>query len=370
MSDIQLHMDSKPLQRSSNIELYRIIVMFLIVAHHFVVNSGMTAENMPLVTNPFSASSIFLWIFGMWGKIGINCFVMITGYFMSKSRITLRKFLKLLLWVYFYKIVIYALFVSFGKEDLGITRLIQVVMPVWNFESNFVECYLVFFLTIPFWNILINNMSRLQHGSLILLAVVVYSILGNIPGFEVRFNYITWFGIIYLIASFLRIYPVKISSRQWQLLCVCSILLAIGSVLILNKLQLYVGAYAMVVDSNKILPVLCAVTSFMVFKNWNLPYNKFVNKVALSVFGVILIHGNSDAMRQWLWHDVFDVMGYGKALGGVFPMVLYSFGVTILVFSVCIIIDMVRLRFIEKPLFRYLDKKFDFLTDKYIISWQ
>lgn len=28
-------------QRSSNIELYRILVMLLIVAHHYVVNSGL-----------------------------------------------------------------------------------------------------------------------------------------------------------------------------------------------------------------------------------------------------------------------------------------------------------------------------------------
>lgn len=31
-------------QRNSNLELYRIIVMLLIVAHHYVVNSGMMEE--------------------------------------------------------------------------------------------------------------------------------------------------------------------------------------------------------------------------------------------------------------------------------------------------------------------------------------
>ena len=72
---------SKPKQRDSNIELYRILVMFMIVAHHYVVNSGLIDV---MKESPTSPNSIFFYLFGMWGKTGINCFVMITGYFMCK----------------------------------------------------------------------------------------------------------------------------------------------------------------------------------------------------------------------------------------------------------------------------------------------
>ena len=43
-------------QRNSNLELYRIIVMLLIVAHHYVVNSGMMPE---LEKDPLSAKRIY-----------------------------------------------------------------------------------------------------------------------------------------------------------------------------------------------------------------------------------------------------------------------------------------------------------------------
>ena len=79
-------------ERNSNLELYRIIVMLLIVAHHYVVNSGLMSV---MKEEPLHIQSIFLYLFGMWGKTGINCFVMITGYFMCKSHISLRKFMKL-----------------------------------------------------------------------------------------------------------------------------------------------------------------------------------------------------------------------------------------------------------------------------------
>ena len=93
--------------RNSNLELYRILLMLAIVAHHYVVNSGL----MPVLdSEPLSLNSCFFYLFGMWGKTGINCFVLITGYFMCKSEITWQKFLKLILEVAFYKITIFCIF--------------------------------------------------------------------------------------------------------------------------------------------------------------------------------------------------------------------------------------------------------------------
>ena len=61
--------------RSSNLELYRIICMIMIVAHHYVVNSGLTDEGGVLLNDYLSGNSILMSIFGAWGKTGINCFL-------------------------------------------------------------------------------------------------------------------------------------------------------------------------------------------------------------------------------------------------------------------------------------------------------
>ena len=100
---------TKP-KRSSNIELFRIITMLIIVAHHYVVNSGLLAcidEKSVLDLKDY-----FLLILGWGGKTGINCFVLITGYYMCKSKITFKKYMKLLAEVIFYSIVIYFLWRS------------------------------------------------------------------------------------------------------------------------------------------------------------------------------------------------------------------------------------------------------------------
>ena len=91
--------------------------MLLIVAHHYVVNSGLMNYDGPIYSSGFNWRSVFLLIFGMWGKIGINCFVLITGYFMCRSKITLKKFLKLILEVLFYRTSIYYIFCISGYKQ-------------------------------------------------------------------------------------------------------------------------------------------------------------------------------------------------------------------------------------------------------------
>lgn len=53
-------------KRDSNLELYRIIVMLLIVSHHFVINSGVLEK---MYENPLSANSIFLFCLEHGGKL-------------------------------------------------------------------------------------------------------------------------------------------------------------------------------------------------------------------------------------------------------------------------------------------------------------
>lgn len=65
---------TKVVKRNTNLELFRVITMILIVAHHYVVNSGLLAADGPICTSPISARSVFLMLFGAWGKVGINCF--------------------------------------------------------------------------------------------------------------------------------------------------------------------------------------------------------------------------------------------------------------------------------------------------------
>ena len=142
--------------------------MLLIVAHHYVVNSGLMSV---MKEEPLHIHSIFLYLFGMWGKTGINCFVMITGYFMYKSHISLRKFMKLLFEIYFYSLIITGTFLLTGYAHPSFSTVFYALVPIQSLGVN----------------------------------------------------YVSWFVVLYFIASYIRLYgfPIKISNRNWGWLTFC-----------------------------------------------------------------------------------------------------------------------------------------------------
>lgn len=199
-------MDVIKTERFSNIELYRIIVMLMIVAFHYVVNSGLYQV---YCTSPISINSIFVTILGAWGKVGINCFVFITGYFMCTSNITLRKFLKLYLEVVFYNIVIGLLFAILKYKSVTAGLLLSKLIPINSVTEDFISCFLLFYFLIPFLNVFIKSLNKRQHILFISICIFIYSFLGTLWGdsyASYRTNYVTWFCILYFISSYIRLY--------------------------------------------------------------------------------------------------------------------------------------------------------------------
>lgn len=354
--------------RQSNIELFRIVTMLLIIAHHYVVNSGLTLADGPIFNNPASLRSMFLLVFGAWGKTGINCFVLISGYFMCKSHITAKKFAKLLGEILFYNVIINAAFWISGYSPFTIKGLIKALLPITSVGTGFTSAYLVFFLTIPFLNILINTMTEKQHIKLLLLLSFLYIVLGTVPFMSVTMNYVSWFVVLYFIAAYIRLYPKKLfqNGKFWLYASlVCIALSTISVVTYPWRCEEYhiSNAYAYVIDSNTLLAVLTGVSTFMCAINIKLAYSKWINTIAASTFGVLLIHANSDAMRQWLWQDVLNNVGMFDSEW----MPVHAIVSVLLVFVICTAIDYLRIKLIETPIFRVWDKYWPGIVRKYDI---
>lgn len=350
--------------RDSNIELFRIIVMLLIIAHHYVVNSGIEAS---IFANPLLPSSIFLAIFGAFGKIGINCFVLITGYFMCTSKISVKKFVKLLFMILFYNIVINSMFWITGYIPFSVESFLNVLIPFRTVAQNFTFTFLLFFLCIPFLNILIHNITEKQHLKLIILVSFIYVLFGTIPSFSVSMNYVSWYIVLFFTASYLRLYPKKIfdNTKFWGIATMICFFACCASVIFgciaLEKFEINI-IYFFVTDSNALLAFGTGICAFMFFKNLKIKPNKFINTVSSTCFGVLLIHANSDAMRHFLWMDIFK---NGKIFNSNW-LYLHAILSVLCIFIVCSFIDFLRIRFIEKPFFVFWDNHFKKISDKYL----
>lgn len=130
-------------KRQSNIELLRIVAMFFVIAHHYVVNSGV--NELFDFSKPVSSNTLFLQWWGMWGKTAINVFVIITGYFMCSSKLTLRKILKLYLQVQFYLTVGFAALVLIGYERISVNGIANLLLwPFMGLNRGFTPSFIVF----------------------------------------------------------------------------------------------------------------------------------------------------------------------------------------------------------------------------------
>jgi len=224
---------------------------------------------------------------------------------------------------------------------------------------------LIFFLCIPFLNILIGNIKEKMHIRLIMIGVFTYVIMGSVPITKVTMNYVSWFIVLYFIASYIRLYPKKVfeNTALWGALSALSLLLSSASILVLNFLCSETGrnrAYYLIDDSNKILALSVALCAFLFFKNVKIPYSKFINTVSASTYGVLLIHANGRT-RQWLWYDLLDCVGaYDSKY-----LILHAVCSVAVIYIVCTVIDYLRINLIEKPCMKLWDNAFPKILDRY-----
>lgn len=275
---------------------------------------------------------------------------------MCEFQITARKFAKLLGEVMFYNIVIYLLFLMTGYEPFSLKTLLLSIVPITSVNTNFTACYLIFFLAIPFLNILIHNITQKQHFLLMILCGFTYIFFGTMR--RVTMNYVSWYAVLYIIASYIRIYPKpmydNVNVWGWvTLLCMAiSMISVVMSAWLGMKLNRQM-AYCFVSDSNTLLAVIVGIASFLFFKNIEIKYSRLINTVAASTFGVLCIHANSDTMRRWLWKDIFsNVVMYNSQY-----LILYSMGSVVVVFLVCTVIDWIRITLLEKTFLLWFDEK-------------
>lgn len=343
----------QPKQRDSNLELFRIILMFFIIAHHYVVNSSLLDYvDMQHITG----NDIFLQIFAMFGKPAINAFTLITGYFMVRARVTVARFLRTFLEVKFYDFLFYLIFLLSGYASFSVVDLFTTVFSLSYWAGTYYTgTYIMLFLLMPLLNVLVRNMTKKQYQYLLIVLLVYFtgfSTLFSAFLYHHNFSLLGWMATMYLLGGYISLYPIKAfqSAKVGAAGMAASIFLMIASILVVDFIGIRFGFDRydyMYSDANKFLALTSSVFSFIFFKNLKIPYNKVINRLAAPIFGILLIHAHSDTMRRLIWQDIFHCPKYYDS-----PyLILHAVGTVVAVYLVCWALDSLRIRFIEKPLF-------------------
>lgn len=333
-------------QRKSNMELLRIISILMIISFHCAFKSGFSFEP------GFSVNKLIVKTFWMFGELGVNLFVLISGYFMVNSHFKWKKVIRLLLEVQFYhwgkvfigcKLGLYALY---EWRDILFTFFPITLENYW-----FISAYIILYILSPYFNILIQSMDKKTYQKLLFTVLFIYSGIPSVFGFffnttetMLYYNRLVWMIIIYFLGAYMQKYGSSItkSKKSAMKMILISFAVLIASILIIDKFQ---GFFAMLGTTepaffwppNTLPMVFLSIGIFCLFLQMEVPYKFTINKLASTTLGIYLMHDGL-VFDSWCWEIVFHCAEYQSS-----PFLLfYILKVSMIIFIVGAGVDLFR----------------------------
>lgn len=337
--------------RQSNIELLRALLMFMVIVLHY--NNGEMGGGFRYATG---TSFAFLQLTEALCICAVNCFVLISAYFLSQtSKRSLRKPISLLCMVIGYQLLSYILQIVLVE---GVVFRFRALLSCFIPINWFVLLFCVLYMISPYINPLFEALDKKELERCILLCLIFFVIyptllenglsflgettdrfgLGTVTASGSGAGYtIVNFVVLYLIGGYLHKYPVKYKSFH----CILGFLLVTACDFLLARVGGSYTAYS------NFFVVLQAVTLFLAFLYWDIKYIPIINFVSKSAFGIYLLHTSSFMIVNF-W-GYFKIPQY--CTQGVGTVALHLALSCAAMYLVCLAIDIVR-RLISAPVAR------------------
>lgn len=328
--------------RQTNIELCRIVAMLLVVAVH----SGIVAFG-DIKTYDISYWGIL--VMQSFSIVGVNIFVLISGYFSVSFK--LRSVAKLV-WVCFFYAVLSFFACLLLRKQINPMSFFWVSSSIW-----YIGTYIGLLCFSPILNSSVDKMDKTQFGLLIVVLLMFQTwyeyVPRLIPDFHKGYSIIS-FMILYLIARYVRLYdfPAFIKKYHIWIYVASSLLISAGLVGAVAFHYHPRGAAQLMLKYNSPLVILSSLGLFAFFAQKEVRCNDVVNRIASSCVGVLLLH-TSPVVNDYvvgLFRELF-------ATNAGLVLVLKWGGVLLAEFIVAVVVDQVRL-FIERM---WLNKCFSFI---------
>ncbi|MBQ6494983.1 MAG: acyltransferase [Bacilli bacterium] len=193
--------------RESNYELMRIISMFLIIIYHTIGYGNLI----------YNTDNIYmkglLYLIRYTAIVHVNSFVLLSGYFQSKSKFKLSKLLNLVLCTLFYVNVLNLVLYKIGYlHDVTKFSLLTNILPSLIGNYWFISTYVLLYILSDYLNLVINRLNKDEYKKLLVVLFIVVSIIPFVFGHSVFNNSgfsLYNFVFLYFIGGYLRRYPLK-----------------------------------------------------------------------------------------------------------------------------------------------------------------
>ncbi len=184
-------------QRNRGIDLLRMTAMWMVVILHILNKGGVLAAAAPLSAGQGTARLLETAAY-----CAVNCYGLISGYVGVQRRFRYSGALALWLRVAFYTLGITAVFACLMPGSVNGDRVLRAFFPVLFRQYWYVTAYFGMCLFIPFFNLLLNRLSKGQLRLLALSIVLVFSVLPTLRQKDVFLTdngySVLWLSCLYL----------------------------------------------------------------------------------------------------------------------------------------------------------------------------
>lgn len=357
--------------------------MFLIVFGHVLYFGGLLETDNTRMRYLYNLLEFVL-------IIHVDSYVLLTGYYQSKTKFKQKKLWSIINSSWFYRTVIVIVFSYLGLISVGKVEFIKNILPVTLDNYWFIKCYILLYCLSPFLNKLIDSFDAKQFKRLIIVGFIINSIIPTITGGEFFLNngYTLYnFIYLYLLGAYIRKYPIdrssffnKFSKKKVFLIMITVFILCVllnfliyiigGKIENINKgfelISIYIKRGSLAYTNPLI--IIQAVAYFYIFTNISIK-SKLINKISRLMLGVYMIHCNDYVTAHiYKWFGIVD--GNHNRM----RFIINVFGTAIIIFIVCSIIEYIRqiiFRFIYKrKLSCKIREKYYILCKKIIIAFK
>lgn len=354
---------SKGSIRKSNFELMRILCMLFIVLYHTIERGNV------LFNSNNQTLSIILEFVQLLIVVHVDMFVLLTGYFQSKSNFKISKPLKIMAQCLFYTILIMLVLSFSGVINLSKAEIFKNIFVNFIGEYWFINIYLVLYAISPFLNVIIDNIDQSKYKKLLVLCFIIFSLIPYNSGNKFFFYNsgfsLTNFIFLYFIGAYLRKYPIKesylfkkMTNNSYCLILFFVYFLMAISNFCLSKTASYLAGVNSIFNeifnnfvTEKLnyenpLIIIQAISIFLIFEKINIK-SKFINKISTLSLGVYIFHEN-----MYLRTRIYKFLKVDNGPIYSLRFILYIFFIVFIIFIVGIVIDYLR-----RVIFDFISKR-------------
>ena len=319
-------------QRVFSLDLLKILSMLIVVVLH-ETTYGLHMDEIAVL-----GPAWFLCVISRcFSFVAVNCFVLISGYFLSHSDFKVRRVAKLWLQVLEYSLGLCFVLKAFDLIPIGKREIIKSGLPLLTNSYWFFTAYFVMVMISPLMNTVIDRTSKKELQKIIVSMMTVFVIVPTINLFGDAFGarngyHVIWFVFLYLVAGYMRKYEVKLKKGLYLYACMAAVLVFLKVISTISGFHII---YNLTLQYNSIIVFLGSVGLFGFMKDLkiNEKFGMSCSKISGLIFAVYLIHEHP-LVRNYFWNRMSLQSVVPNA--GVFAMKMICIPIVLMIISVIV----------------------------------